>query len=562
VDEHRSARRPLVSVAPPSWVRGYQRRWLTRDALAGLTLWALVVPEAMAYAAIAGVPPQYGLYSVPLAVLAYAWLGSSQRLFVGPSSTVAALAATVVAPLAVVESDEYVVATAVLSLLVGTVFVLLALLRMGFVSRLFAEPVLDGFVIGLGVFVVVGQLPKLVAIEKAEGNTLQQLWEVLASAGDWNATSLLVGLGAMATLFLLRWVAPRVPAALVVVLAALVLAPAASLEERGVELVGEIPSGFAFASWDTVSPDLLLQLVPGALAVVVVGFAEGLAVSKAYAAADGTVIDPDRELLANGAASIGSGVLQGFPPAGSLSKSAAAKEGGARTPMAFVVTGGLVVLTVLFLTGMFVNLPEPVLGAIVIHAVAGMIRPRKIWHLRQIRVPDFWLALATFAGVVLVEVMPGMVIGVVVSLLLLLQRLSTPRVAVLGRHPERGFVGLDSNLGAEPLPGTVILRPEGPLVFASVDPVVDELRRLVLAAEPRPSLVVLDLEVTSEIDVTAADALAGVVAELRAGGTEVRFASVHSPVRDYVRRLDHEELAGVAAPYATVGAALAEPGEP
>jgi MFS superfamily sulfate permease-like transporter len=203
-----------------------------------------------------------------------------------------------------------------------------------------------------------------------------------------------------------------------------------------------------------------------------------------------------------------------------------------------------------------------VLGAIVIHAVAGMIRPRKIWHLRQIRVPDFWLALATFAGVVLVEVMPGMVIGVVVSLLLLLQRLSTPRVAVLGRHPERGFVGLDSNLGAEPLPGTVILRPEGPLVFASVDPVVDELRRLVLAAEPRPSLVVLDLEVTSEIDVTAADALAGVVAELRAGGTEVRFASVHSPVRDYVRRLDHEELAGVAAPYATVGAALAEPGEP
>lgn len=546
-----------MSAAPPAWLRGYSRSWLARDLVAGLTLWALVVPEAMAYASIAGVPAQFGLYSVPFAVLAYAWLGSSQRLFVGPSSTLAALTATVVAPIAAVATDQYVVLTAVLSLMTGVVFLGLAALRMGFISRLFAEPVLDGFVIGLGVYVAVGQLPKLVGVEKPEGNSPQQLWRVASSWSSWNTATVMVGVGSLAALLLLHRFLPKVPAALLVVLVSLALVPALSLEDKGVEIVGEIPSGFAFVPWSSVRLDDVTTMVPGALGIVVVGFAEGLAVAKAYAAKDRTGIDANRELLAYGAASLGAGALQGFPPAGSLSKSAAAEGSGARSPMAFVTTAALVVLTVLFLTGVFTNLPEPVLGAIVIQAVIGMITPRRIWHLHQVRVPDFWLALAAFLGVVLVEVMAGVLIGILLSLVLLLQRLSTPHIAVLGRHPERGFVAVDANPGTVPVPGVVILRADGPLVFASIDPFIERLDTLV-RAEPRPALVVLDFESVSEIDVTAAAALDSAVNDLRAAGIAVRFASAHAPVREYAARLEYDQLAGLVEPFPTVAAAVAQ----
>lgn len=551
--------RPLGSLGVPPWLAGYRRGWWGRDALAGLTLWALVVPEAMAYASIAGVPAQFGLYAVPLAVVAYAWLGSSQRLFVGPSSTICALTATIVAPLAAAATNQYVLLTAVLSLVTGVVFIALALLRMGFISRLFARPVLDGFIVGLGVFIAVGQLPKLVGMDKPEGNTMRQFLDVVTSPGSWNAATVALGVGSLAALVLLHRLAPKIPAALVVVVVSLLLVPPLSLETRGVEVVGAIPAGFAFVSWGGVTVEQVLDLVPGALGVVVVGFAEGLAVAKAYAAKDRTAVDANRELLAYGAAAIGSGVLQGFPPAGSLSKTAAAERAGARSPMAFMVSAALVVLTIVFLTGIFTNLPEPVLGAIVIHAVIGMIQPLKIWGLRRLRMPDFWLALFAFLGVVLIEVMAGILIGVALSLVMLLQRLSAPHTALLGRHPDRGFVDLALNCGTEPIPGTLVFRVDGPLVFASVDPVVDDLRQRALTAEERPNLVVIDFEATYEIDVTAADILAELVSDLRIAGIDVRFAAAHDQVRQYARRLGLEELTGLTEPYPTVAAAVDDP---
>ncbi len=561
-DARRSGDHSLLSLGPPAWLLGYRRPWLTRDAVAGLTLWALVVPEAMAYAAIAGVPAQFGLYAVPLAVLAYAWLGTSTRLFVGPSSTICALTATVVAPLAAAGGDEYVLLTAVLSLIVGVTFIALGLLRMGFLSRLFAEPVLDGFIVGLGLYIAVGQLPKLAGLEKPEGNTVQQVGGLLREAGSWDLASVLLGVGALATLFVLHRVAPKVPAALVVVVVSILLVPALSLDERGVAVVGEIPAGFAFVSWSGLTLDHVIALVPGALTVVIVGFAESLAVVKAYAAKDGTTVDANRELLAYGAASIGSGVLQGFPPAGSLSKSAAAETSGAKSPLSFVTTAALVVLTILFLTGVFATLPEPVLGAIVIHAVAGMIQPRSIWRLRQIRVPDFWLALSAFLGVVLIDVTAGIVIGLVLSLVLLLQRLGQPHVALLGEHPERGFVDLGAYPDAVSLPGTLVVRVDGPLVFANVDPVLEELRRCIRESSPRPDVVVLDFEATYEIDVTAATALARLLENLRTAGVEVRFAAVHAPVREYAGRLSLGPLAGLDDPYPSVADALADRARP
>jgi high affinity sulfate transporter 1 len=511
----------------------------------------------MAYASIAGVPPQFGLYAVPLAVLAYAWLGTSSRLFVGPSSTICVLTAISVAPLAAAGGDDYILLTAVLSLIVGVLFIALGLLRMGFLSRLFAEPVLDGFIVGLGLYIAVGQLPKLVGLEKPEGNTVQQVAGLLQEVLSWGPASAILGVGALAALTLLHRMAPKIPAALVVVVVSIVLVPALSLEDRGVAVVGEIPAGYAFVSWSGLTLDTVLALLPGALTIVIVGFAESLAVVKAYAAKDGTTVDANRELVAYGAASLGSGALQGFPPSGSLSKSAAAESSGSKSPLTFVITAALVVLTTLFLTGVFATLPEPVLGAIVIHAVAGMITPRSIWRLRQIRVPDFWLALSAFLGVVLIDVTAGIVIGIVLSLVLLLQRLAKPHLAFLGKHPDRGFVDLAASPDAARVPGTLIVRVDGPLVFANVDPVTEELRGGVRDSRPRPALVILDFQSVYEIDVTAAGDLARLLDDLRGDGVEVRFASVHAAVREYAGRLSLSQLDGLINPYDSVDDALA-----
>jgi sulfate permease, SulP family len=548
--------RRLWSIAPPPWLSGYERKFLVADALAGLTLWALLVPEAIAYASVAGIPAQFGLYSVPLALLAYTWFGSSQRLVMSPTSTIAALTATVIAPLAAAATDSYVLLTAVLSLLVGVIYLVLAAFRLGFISRIFARPVLDGFIVGLGVYIAVGQLPKVVGVEKPEGNTLQEFLGVFGEIPEWSVITLLIGVGSFLTLMLLEHIATKVPAPIVVVIVSVALVAAMDLEGQGVEVVGDIPEGFAFVSWTGLTLSDVWSLVPGALGIVVVGFAQSLAIAKAYAATERTTVDADRELMAYGAAAIGSGVLQGMPPSGSLSKSAATEKAGARTAMAFVVSVALVVLTILFLTGLFVNLPEAALAAIVIHAVMGMIKPLKIWGLRRVRVPDFWLALFAFLGVLLIGVMAGIVIGVLLSLLLLLLRLGSPHTAVLGRDPDRGFVDVSVNPGAVPVPGVVVLRVDGPLVFASVDGALGDLRTAVAAAPEPPGVVVLDLSATYEIDVTAADALASLLDDLRLEGKELRFAGARAPVREYAARLGLANLAGIAEPYPTVDAAV------
>ena len=305
--------RGLWSPAPPAWLTGYQRRWVVADALAGLTLWALVVPEAIAFASIAGVPAQFGLYSVPLAVLGYAWFGSSQRLFVGPSSTIAALTATIVAPLAAASTDNYVLMAATLAILTGVIYLVLAVLKLGFISRLFARPVLDGFIVGLGVFIAVGQLPKVVGIEKPPGNTAQQLVELVREVGSWDRLTVAIGVGSFVALLVLEHLIPKVPATIIVVAISVALVSALSLEDRGVEVVGDIPSGFAMLPWAGITISDVWALLPGALALVVVGFAQSLAIVKAYAAKDHTPVDANRELLAYGVATLGAGVLQGFP---------------------------------------------------------------------------------------------------------------------------------------------------------------------------------------------------------------------------------------------------------
>ncbi len=363
------------------WLASYKPAWIGPDLLAGLTVWALVVPESMAYAAIAGVPVQYGLYSLPLAITGYALFGTSRRLFVGPSSTVAVLSAATIAPLAATGSDHYIALTAALALLVGALYVVLGLLRMGFIARFFAKPVLEGFILGLGIYMVVGQLYKVVGAPKPDGTTLQVLWHDLTSIADWSWTTVAVGAASLVLLFGLSRFVPKIPAALAVVVLGIAATSLLNLEHHGVEVVGSVPTGYTFVPWSGITAHQVWAMVPGALGIIVVGYAESLAVAKAYAAKDNVTINPNMELIGYGAASVGAGVLQGFTTTGSLSKSAAAEEAGSRSPLTFLAVGVLAILTTLFIAGVFEKLPEAVLGAVVIHAVWGMIDVKKLTRL-------------------------------------------------------------------------------------------------------------------------------------------------------------------------------------
>ena len=330
------------------------------------------------------------------------------------------------------------------------------------------------------------------------------------------------------------------------------------LASHGVAIVGPVPTGYHFVSWSGITVDDLWTMVPGALGIVVVGFAQSLAIAKSYAAAAGETIDPNQELIGYGAASIGAGVLQGYTPTGSLSKTAAAKEAGAKTPVSFVVTALLVVLTTLFLAGFFENLPEAVLGAIVIHAVWGMIDFSKLTRLWRAHIPDFWLSLGALLGVVLVGILAGIVIGIVLSLVLLIHRFDHPRLATLGRSSDgTRYEDEAGHPEATQVPGIVIVRIEAPFIFANADVILDRIRGRIDASSSPCRAVIVDFEAVYEIDTQGADALQALAEPLESQGVKVVLARVHQAVLDYLARDGSLSKLGGDATFGSIEQAVA-----
>jgi sulfate permease, SulP family len=543
------------------WLREYRPGWLLRDGIAGVTVWALMVPEAMAYAGIAGVPVQYGLYAIPLALAGYAVFGSSRELVVGPSASVVALSAAAVGAVAAAKAsaDAYIALTAVLALVVGVIYVLGGLARLGWVEHLFARPVLDGFILGLGLFVAVGQIPKLAGIEKPSGDTIAVLVRTLTDIGNWNWTAVVVGIAALALLFgMKRWL-PKVPAAIVVVVVSIWCVNLFNLAVHGLKLVGKVPTGFHFVSYSSLSWHDVGAVVPDAFAIVIVGFAESIAIAKSFAAEHKYSVDANQEMLAYGAANIGAGALQGFAVCGSLSKSAASQQARARTQVAPLFTAVVVLLTILFLAGLFQDLPEPVLGAIVIEAVAGMLRFDKLTALRRARTPEFWAALGALLGVIVIDVFPGVVIGVALSFGLLIHALDHPHIARLGRSPDAArYADLGTHPGFTPVPGVVIERFEGPLVFTNAELLVAEVRQQVDTAPRPPRAVVLDFEGVTQVDITGSDALRRLHAWLKPRGVTLALARVSATVRDTLDRGGVLAVISADLVFATVHAAATQ----
>jgi sulfate permease, SulP family len=562
-------RRP--GVRPPSWlfstVLPYRKGWLVRDLVAGLTVWAVLVPEALAYASIAGVSPAVGLYAAPSALIFYAAFGSSRHLVVGPMSATAALSAAAVGSMVAANSGMYATLTATLAVTAGIIALAFGLARLGFIANFISEPVLKGFIIGLALTIMIGQIPKLFGVEKGSGDFFEQLGHLIGHLGETSGWTLVVGAGSLAAVLGLRKVAPRVPGSLVVVLLAILVAKLATLDAHGVELVGHIDRGLPHYGVPHVPVHDYVDLGSSAIGIVLVGFAEGLGAAKTYAAVEHYEIDANRELIGLGAANIASGLSSGMVVNGSLSKTAVNGAAGARSQLSGLVVAALTVLTLLFLTGLFQYLPEATLAAVVVVAVAELVDIGAMLRLyRAVTGPlrniygtaaraDFIAATCALLGVMIFDTLPGLFIGIGVSVLLLVYRASRPHVAPLGLLPGAAdrYVDLARHPDAVVPSGIVVLRIESGLFFANADAVREVVKRA--AGPPDVHAVVLDVESMPVLDVTAADMLNELAADLQRDGTAVVLARSIGQVRDLLSVAEPDRPALVV--YPTVRAAIA-----
>jgi sulfate permease, SulP family len=544
-------------------LRGYERSWARGDAVAGLTLWAILVPQALAYATIANVSPVVGLYAAPGALLLYAALGSSRVVVMGPMAAAAALSAATVADLAPVGENRFLALTVGLAVVAGAAALIAGLLRLGFLAEFISPPVLKGLIIGLALTIIAGQLPKLFGISGSHGDFFEQVWHLVTHLGETQGLTLLVGAGSLAVILGLRRAAPGVPGSLVAVAGAIA---AVKLFDLDVATVGQIASGLPSLGLPDIDLADAGRMAGGGIGVMLVAFAEGLGAAKAFAGRDARGVDANRELVALGGANLASGLSSGMVVSGSLSKTAVNASSGARSQASGVLAACLTVVTLLFLTGLFEDLPQATLAAVVIAAVIELIDVPALVELhgtytrrlgRQfgwVARPDFVAALAALLGVTVFGTLPGLFIGIGVSLLLLIYRASRPYVAVLGRTPgpDGTFHDLDSHPDARSPDGVVVLRVESGLYFANAENV--RSRILTAGAGEGVRGVVVDAETTPFIDISAARMLVSARDELRSREVPLVLARAVGQVRDVIGCIGDEQ--DLIASYATIGEAV------
>lgn len=515
------------------WARRYDRSWLSADLIAGFTLWGLLVPEMIAYAGLAGLPPQAGLYTLLASLGLYAAFGTSRHLVVAGTSASAVLLFATISGMRPDSAAAFAQLAAALVLLVGVVFVLAGLLRLGFLADFLSRPVMTGFVFGLAVFVAIRQLPKLLGIEGGGGNSVEQLVHVLRHLGDTNGTTLLVGAGAMAVLVGLgRW-APRIPSGLVVLVLGIAVSDACNLSAHGVAIVGKIPSGVPSVGLPQLAVHDLWVLIPSAAGIMLVIYSESLGAAAAFADRYRYRLDPDQELIALGAANLGSGLLGGLAAGGSLSQSAVNDGAGARSEVSPLFAAVLSLVTVIALTGLFEQLPEAVLGALIVHAVAHLMKVDEMRTLRRLSRSEFALACMTLAAVLVLDVLPALIIGVVISILLVVGRASRPTVSRLGVGPDGSYVAVDRHPGAAEHRGIVVVRPNSPLFYANAQAVRDAVLAMVAGTEAGSPVttVVLDLQASDQLDLTSAEHVAKLHESLAARSITMCLCEVHAPAR-------------------------------
>jgi len=521
------------------WLPRYDRAWLRGDVAAGIAVTALIVPKNLGYAEIAGLPVQNGLYAAAAGAILYALFCTSRQISTGPSSSLAAVAggAVLLTGLKGEHAEELVAA---ITLAAGVLFLLLAVLRMGWIARFLSKPVITGFLAGAAIDVVIGELPKLTGTDADGDNAWRELGSWARSLGDIHGVTLLVGATALVVILALRFLKPSIPGALVLVVGGITAARLFDLGAHGVALVGHVPSGLpapALPSTDIVRAEYPTIII-AAVALLLIGFSQTAGDARAFATRHRYRIDVDQESVAQGVANVGAGVFQGMPVSTSLSASSLNETAGARTPVASLVTGALVILTLIVLAPLFSDLPKPVLAAVIIDAVVfGMIDVtefRRLWHVAPF---DFWISVAAVIGVLSAGVLAGVVIGIVLSLGWLISVATNPPIPELGR--EQGtqvFRDLDQHPGDETFAGIVILRLDSGLFFATSQALEDRVRELADAQGAALRAVVLDFEAVPYMDSQGSEQLREILEFVEAQNATLRLARVKPGVRAKLER--------------------------
>ena len=546
MDNRRQEDTRLRYFPPATWLRSYRADFLPSDVVAGITLAAYALPVSLAYAALAGLPPQAGIYGYLLGGLGYALFGSSRQLAIGPTSAISLMIAGTVGAMAAGDAQRYVQIASLAAFTVAGLSLLAWLLRLSALSKLISDSILVGFKAGAGLTIAMTQLPGLFGVAGGGHNFFERAWLFAGQLGEMQFIVLAIGIAALGLLVIGDRLFPSKPVALVVVALAIVAATLLGLPGMGVPVTGEIPAGMPTLA----EPALRLRDVEGILPLaggcLLLAYVEGVSAARTFAAKHNYPLDPRQELLGIAAANLAAGMGQGYPVAGGLSQSAVNDKAGARTPMALVFASITLALCLIFLTGLLENLPKAVLAAIVLTAIYGLLDfPALIRMWRTSRL-DFYAAAIALGAVLLLGLLHGILLAAIASILLLLARVSSPHVAFLGRIPgTHEFSDMSRHPENEPLAGALAFRPEASLIYVNVDSVLEAvLKRL---REPAPDgirLVVCDLSSSPYVDLAGASMLRELHAELANAGVKFRVVGARASVRDLLRAVGLDQAIG------------------
>jgi high affinity sulfate transporter 1 len=546
----------------PGWqaVSSYRREWLAKDVVAGVVLTTLLVPQGMAYAELAGLPPITGLYTSILCLLGYAVLGPSRILVLGPDSSLGPMIAATILPLVAAKGDPVraVALASLLAIMVAAIMILGAVAKLGFIADLISKPTMIGYMNGLALTILIGQLPKLFGFKTDAEGLIRETGAFIRGLADGKAVTAaaVVGIaGIVLILVLQRWL-PKLPAVLIMVLLAIAATSVFQLADHGVSLVGVLPKGFPPLTIPHVRLSDLGPLFAGALGIALVSLADTISTASAFAARTGQEIRGNQEMLGIGAANLAAGLFQGFPVSTSGSRTAVAERAGAKTQLTGVVGAALIILMIVLVPGLFRNLPQPALAAVVITASLSLADIRGTARLWRQRKAEFLLSVAAFLGVALLGVLPGIAIAVGLSILNVFRRAWWPYDTELGRvEGLAGYHDVHTHPDAQQVPGLVIYRFDAPLFFANAKTFRDQIQRLA-AAHPPPRWIVIAAEPVTDVDTTAADLLTDLDEGLNARGISLVFAEMKDPVRAKIERYGLTRTIDPGHFFPTVGAAV------
>lgn len=539
------------------WMGSYKKSDLSGDLNAGLIVAIMLIPQGMAYAMLAGLPPVIGLYAATIPLIIYALFGTSRQLAVGPVAMVSLLVLSGVSLLAEPGTDEYISLVLLLMLMIGVIQFLLGVFKLGFIVNFLSHAVISGFTSAAAIIIGLSQLKHLIGVSlEADKNIFLILAETFRRVAEINPTTLAIGLGSILLLIVMKKFVKKIPGPLVVVVFSILTVYLLNLQAQGVKIVGQVPSGLPTLSMPAFQIDALIALLPIALTISFIGYMESIAMAKAIAAKEKYKIDPDRELIGLGLANVGGSFFAGYPVTGGFSRSAVNYQAGARTPLASIITAFLIILTLLFFTGLFYYLPNAVLAAIIMVAVYSLIDIKEAAYLFKVNKVDGITWALTFLATLVIGIEQGIIVGAVFALLVFIRRSAYPHVAELGYLPEQKvFRNTGRYPEAETDPEILIFRVDASLYFANMTFLEDKLCRK-LADRPAIKWVVLDFSSVNSIDAVATHALEDLMEQCQSGKVEMVFAGIKNTVLDVLYRADWESKYGDRIHYMRIEDAL------